>query len=88
MSELSKRLVKEFADADYAHSYMDSHSISTLAAQVHWSRKSRGWSQKQLAERAGMAQERVSLIESGEFNSLTMATLRKLGALLQCHPRR
>lgn len=78
MSELAERLVGEFADKDYAHAYMESHAVSRLAAQIHALRKQHGWSQQQLAERAGIAQERISKIESADFTSITLATLHKL----------
>lgn len=78
MSELAKRLTGEFADKEYAHAYMESHAASRIAAQVHALRKQRKWSQQQLAERAGIAQERISKIECADFSSLTLSTLHKL----------
>lgn len=78
MSELAERLASEFADKEYAHAYMESHAISRIAAQIHVLRKQRGWSQQKLAELSGIAQERISKIESGDFTSLTMSSLNKL----------
>lgn len=78
MSELAERLANEFADKEYAHAYMESHAISRVAAQVHALRKQRGLSQQKLAELSGIAQERISKIESGDFTSLTMSSLNKL----------
>jgi len=78
MSELAERLALEFADKDYAHAYMESHRISRIAAQVYALRKQRNWSQRQLAEHSGIAQERISKIESADFSSLTLSTLNKL----------
>jgi transcriptional regulator with XRE-family HTH domain len=77
MKEFLSDLAGEFEDAEYAHSYMESHTVSRLAAQIYALRKQRGWSQAELAERAGIAQERVSKIESADFDSLTMKTLHK-----------
>lgn len=77
MKELVNQLVGEFHDAEYAHAYMESRAVTKIAAQIHALRKDRGWTQKQLAEKAGVAQERVSKIESGDFSSLTMKTLQK-----------
>lgn len=76
MKTLTERLSNEFADAEYAHAYMESHAVSRLAAQIYSLRKQRGWSQEELAKRAGIAQERISKIESADFDSLTMKTLR------------
>ena len=78
MKEFLSDLCDEFGDADFAHGYLESHSVSRIAAQVHAIRKQRKWSQTELAARAGIAQERVSKIENADFTSLTMATLRKL----------
>jgi transcriptional regulator with XRE-family HTH domain len=77
MKEFFNRLKQDFADKEYAHSYMESHAVSRLAAQVHALRIQRGWSQEQLAEHSGVAQTRISKIESADFDSLTMSTLRK-----------
>lgn len=78
MKEFFNRLKKEFSDREYAHSYMESHSVSRLAAQIHALRKQRKWSQEKLADQTGIAQETISKIESANFNSLTMKTLQKL----------
>lgn len=77
MKEFFNRLKSDFADKEYAHSYMESHAVSRLAAQIHALRNQRGWSQEQLAAHAGIAQERISKIESADFDSLTMKTLQK-----------
>lgn len=77
MNELTDRLAKEFGDGEYAHAYMESHLVSRLAAQIHALRRQRGWSQEQLAEKSGIAQERISKIESADFESLTLKTLQK-----------
>lgn len=77
MKEFFNSLKQDFADKDYAHSYMESHVVSRLAAQIHALRNQRGWSQEQLAALSGIAQERISKIESADFDSLTMKTLQK-----------
>lgn len=77
MPNLQNRLMDDFTDADVARVYMDSHVNYKLAAQIYQTRQARGWTQAELAERSGIAQARVSKIEAGEFDSLTMATLRK-----------
>ncbi|OIR08737.1 antitoxin HipB [mine drainage metagenome] len=77
MKEFFNRLKLEFSDKEYAHSYMESHAVSRLAAQIYALRKQRGWSQEKLAAETGIAQETISKIESANFNSLTMTTLHK-----------
>lgn len=77
MKELLKRLTTEFDDGEYAHAYMESHAVSRIAAQIYALRKQRGWTQRQLSDKSGVAQERISKIESADFSSLTMNTLKK-----------
>lgn len=77
MKEFFNRLKQDFSDREYAHSYMESHAVSRLAAQIYALRIQRGWSQEQLAAHSGVAQERISKIESADFSSLTMKTLQK-----------
>lgn len=77
MAKLQNKLLDDFDDADVAHVYMDSHVNYKLSAQIYQTRRARGWTQAELAKRSGVAQARVSKIEAGEFDSLTMATLRK-----------
>ncbi len=54
------------------------HQIGTAIQRV---RKQRGWTQSQLAERAGLRQETISIIENGEKASRIPSILRVLAAL-------
>ena len=77
MNELTNKLSEEFSDMEYAHSYMEAHSVTRISAQIYALRKQRGWSQEELSIESGIAQERISKIESADFDSLTIKTLRK-----------
>lgn len=77
MKELLNQLSAEFEDCEYAHAYMEDNLVTRLAAQIYALRKQRGWSQQDLARRSGIAQERISKIESADFESLTLKTLHK-----------
>lgn len=48
---------------------------------IQRARKKRGWTQTQLAERAGLRQETISVIESGERPSKLASILAVLAAL-------
>lgn len=85
VNNLTKKLVSEFSDRDYAHGYMQAHTVSRIAAQIHALRKQRGWSQAELAEKAGMVQERVSKIENADFESVTLKTLNKFADAFDVH---
>jgi transcriptional regulator with XRE-family HTH domain len=78
MSELVKQLADEFRDKEYAHAYMEEHSNMALAAQIKSLRESRGLTQAQLAEIAGMKQERICALENVNYDAWTIKTLRKL----------
>lgn len=85
MKELFSRLADDFADKEYAHSYMEGHAVSRIAAQIYVLRRQRGLSQEELSEISGIAQERISKIESADFSSLTMKTLQKLSRAFDVH---
>lgn len=78
MSELAEKLTDEFANKEYAHAYMEEHGNMFLAAQIKALREMRGLTQSQLAELAGMKQERISALENVEYEAWTVKTLRKL----------
>lgn len=46
-----------------------------------------GLSQSELARRTGVSQSYISEIEAGNADTLTLATLRKIAAALDIHPR-
>lgn len=77
MKELVEQLAQEFSDYDYAHGYLEGHVVSRLASQIFVLRKQRGWSQSELAARAGMSQEQVSKYENEDFDSITTRILTK-----------
>jgi len=77
MNELIKTLSSEFNDKEYAHAYMESHAVSRIAAQIYALRKQRNLSQEQLSALTGIPQEKISKIESADFESVTMKTLQK-----------
>lgn len=58
-----------------------SEQIDTgLPFQIRAIRQARGWSQKELAERAGMAQEGISRLESLDYGKYTLRTLKRLAS--------
>lgn len=77
---MKNKLYEEFKDKEYAHVYMDSYLIDRISTQIYQLRIQRGWTQQQLSELSGIAQERISLLESGDFSSITMKTLKKLAS--------
>lgn len=80
MNEFVKQLAEDFSDKEYAHAYMEEHENMRIAAQIRALREERGLSQEQLAQLAGMKQERISVLENSEYDAWTLKTLRKLAS--------
>jgi HTH-type transcriptional regulator/antitoxin HipB len=78
MNQLDRRLVSEFADKEYRHSYADNFINTYIAAQIRALRDQRGWTQAQLAERAEMKQSRISAMEDVNHSSWSVRTLARL----------
>lgn len=85
MNELRKKLAEDFKDAEYAHAYLEENSNMRIAAQIRALRLHNGWSQDQLGNFSHMRQERVSKIESADFESLSLKTLRRLAQAFDVH---
>lgn len=83
MSESLKQvLLSEFADKAYAHSYMHTHLLERLAAQIYATRANRELSQVELAKLSKIPQAKLSKLECAEVESFTLATLLKLAKAL------
>ena len=78
MNQLGDRLAKEFTDKEYRHGYADDFLNTSIAAQIKALRDQRGWTQDQLAERAGMRQSRISAMEDINYTSWSVRTLARL----------
>src|SRR5512139_1203347 len=85
MSQFVERLTKEFADKDYAHAYMESHTSSRIATQIKVLREQRGLTQAELAELSNMKQERICALEDVDYDAWTIKTLRKLARAFDTH---
>lgn len=78
MSELTETLREEFKDKETRHIYSDEFLNSSIATQIKVLREQRGLTQRELAERAGMRQERISVLEDVNYSSWTINVLRRL----------
>ncbi|MGE5619574.1 MAG: helix-turn-helix domain-containing protein [Sphingomonadaceae bacterium] len=58
----------------------------TLAEVVKRERKKRGWSTRQLGEKAGVSHSTISRIESGERVDIAVETLRRIAGALGMKP--
>jgi transcriptional regulator with XRE-family HTH domain len=67
-------------DPDYRNAFVSSTVAARIAVRIYNLRKKAGWTQPQVAEKAGMKQARVSVLEQGDYENFTFSTLKKLAA--------
>ena len=79
MSSPFDRMQQEFPDKEYRHTYAIGLVNSKLATQLKVLREQRGWTQAQLAEKCGMQQARISVLEDVNYASWSISTLRRIG---------
>lgn len=78
MSELIENLREEFRDSETRHIYADDFLNSSIATQIKVLREQAGWTQAELAEKAGMRQERISVLEDVNYSSWTANVLKRI----------
>jgi transcriptional regulator with XRE-family HTH domain len=78
MDDIKEALADEFQDKDARRQYAIDFLNSHIALQIKTLRQQRGWSQTELAERAGKHQSQVSAMESIDFSAWKISTLQKL----------
>ena len=79
-------LLQNFHESkEYREAFVEESVYATVAFQVSAIREQRGWSQKQLGRRVGMAQERISILEDPNADTKpTLNTLLRLAAGYDC----
>src|SRR5215204_4920633 len=75
-----QQIAASLQDKEYRDAFVAEHIDSGLAFQIRATRESRGWSQQELAQRAGMAQETISRLENPDYGKYTLTTLKRLAA--------
>jgi len=71
-------LIRELRDKEDRTEYAIEFGDSSIALQIKALRLRRGWSQAELARRAGMKQSRISDMEKVDYSSWSVKTLRRL----------
>lgn len=79
MSTIFDRMQQEFPDKETRHTYANGLVDSKLATQLKVLREQRGWTQAHLAEKCGMQQARISVLEDVNYASWSISTLRRIG---------
>ena len=78
METTREMLREEFRDPEARHDYADLFLDSSIALQIKALRQQRGWTQEELAQRAGLKQSQISAMEQVTFSSWRLKTLREL----------
>ena len=78
MSELMETLRAEFQDEEYRHSYAEECLNTMIATQIKVLREQRKMTQEALAEKTGMKQPRLSVMEDANYSSWSINTLKRL----------
>ena len=77
---ISSQLLQKFRNQEYREAFVDAHVSDTIASQVFALRKKERWTQTKLAEKCGMAQERISLLENPDYGDVNISTLKRLAS--------
>ncbi len=77
-----KKIIDELRDKEYRDAFVVEHIDTGIPFQVRTLREQdeRRWTQKELGDRAGMAQESISRIEDPNYGKLTLNTLKRLAS--------
>lgn len=78
MSELANELKEAYKDKEFAHASVQEFLNIYIATQIKVLREQRGWTQKELADKVGMKQSRISVLENVNYSRWSIATLEKL----------
>lgn len=78
MNDLREFFAREFSDPEARRQYAEELLDSYIALQIKTLRLERGWTQRELADRAGKRQSQISAMEQTDFSSWKVSTLRKL----------
>src|ERR1700730_9271299 len=80
ISTTVKNLWKKMTNKEYRDSYVAGHISNTVASQILMLREARGWTQKDLAEKTGMGQSRISALEDPNYENIQVGTLKRLAS--------
>lgn len=78
MQDLTTEFREDLRDAETRSLYADEFLNAYIATQIKVLREREGWTQAQLAEKAGMKQERISVLEDIDYSAWTANVLKRL----------
>lgn len=75
-----QQLFESFLNKEYRDAFVEEHISSGLAFQIRALREKKGWTQEELAQRTGKAQETISQLENPDYGRFTLKTLKTLAS--------
>lgn len=75
-----EQIANSLRDKEYRDAFVAEHARTGLAFQIQEMREARGWTQSELGQRAGMAQESISLLENPDAGKPSLSTLLRLAS--------
>lgn len=78
--KIGDKFINELSNKEYRDAFVSSHIDNGIPFQIKTLRKQRGWTQKELAERIGMKQERISALENPNYSKFTITPLKKIAS--------
>lgn len=80
MNTTAKKIWKMMQSKLRRDAYVSAHISNTVASQILMLREAKGWTQKQLAEKCGMRQSRISTLENPNYENFEASTLTRLAS--------
>jgi transcriptional regulator with XRE-family HTH domain len=82
ISERQLSLWEKFEEKEYRDGFVSSHLAENINAQIYSTRELRGWTQQEFADKAGMAQARICVMENSSYDKFSLTTLKRLASAL------
>lgn len=82
MNNQKERLLEQLKDKKYREAFVSEIIDTGIPFQIRALRKQRKLSQKEMSEKIGMKQERISVLEDPNYGKLTLSTLKKIASSL------
>ena len=74
------QLWEKMRDKPYRDTFVAAHLSTNIAAQIQTIREQRGWTKRELAQRAGMSPTRITVMEDPSYEKFTLTTLKRLAS--------
>jgi predicted transcriptional regulator len=86
MTKLNDALAQKMQNPEFRQSFDEFEQEFQLAQQLTELRKQKGYTQKELAEKARTSQSAIARLESGQHQNLTLAFLQRVSRALGLMP--